>query len=103
MSCKEWSGLGVCHGVECVNLLAQAPVIPSAVAFAEQDGHAFRHIDPEETIPEADYSGKSCQCDRLNDGIVHKVLSAECSVLHVELHHESTVKALRDSTSVRVT
>ena len=75
-------------------LLAQVVVVSSTFAFAEEDRHAFGHVNSEEAIPVANEACERRKSHSLQDRMICKVLPAERSPLHVELHHEGSIHPL---------
>lgn len=80
------------------HLLADAVKVGlHSLALAEENRHALRHIDPDETVEVPDHRGDSCQDDGLRDREAVEVLPSEGRYLQVEFHDQSTVQTLQSS------
>ena len=86
--------VAVCHS------LADAIVVAfHSLALAEENRHALRHVDPDETIEVPDHGSDSRQDHGFRDREVVEVLPSEDRYLQIEFHNQSTVQTLGKSSS----
>ena len=81
------------------SLAGAAVVTPHPLALAEENRHALRHVDPDETIEVPDHGSDSCQDHGFRDREVVEVLPSEDRYLQIEFHNQSTVQTLGKSSS----
>lgn len=69
-------------------------IVACAIAFAEKDFHALRHVYTHESIEPSNHGGNGGKRDRFRDSVVAQVPFAERSDLEVESHNECAVETL---------
>ena len=69
-------------------------MITSTLTLAEEQGHAFRHVYPEETVEVADKGSEGSQSDSLRNSVSRQVFSSERRHLKVELDDKGAIQSL---------
>ena len=68
--------------------------ITCAITLAEENLHAFSHVDPQEVIEPADHRGDSGKRDCFCNCVLPEVALAEGGDFEIELDDEGTIQSL---------
>lgn len=76
--------------------LANVVYIPCPFTFAKENGHALRHVDPQEPIGVSNQSCERSKNDCFSHSVFRQVFLPKSSHLDVELDHQCTIQTLNN-------